>query len=124
MEADLVESRNLLRQIRPRPELARTYLSLHRLYDRAAQRAWDVDCHLRATSIFKELGMTDELRAAQALTARCRWAWRCVARMREAKREPLYKVGTRLVTASVAYGYGRCEATTSTQEVMPHGSAD
>jgi len=61
MEADLVESRNLLRQIRPRPELIHTYLSLRRLYGRAAQVAWAVDCHLRATSIFEELGMTDEL---------------------------------------------------------------
>ncbi len=61
----LIESMETLRQVRARPELARTYLALRRLYDRAGQMAWAVDCHFRATTIFEELGMTEELRAAQ-----------------------------------------------------------
>jgi tetratricopeptide (TPR) repeat protein len=64
VEADLIESMNLFRQIRARPDLARTYLSLRRLYDRAGQSAWAVDCHFRATTIFDELGMDEELRLA------------------------------------------------------------
>ncbi len=64
-ERDLIESRDLLWQIRGRPELARTYLTLRRLYERAGQMPWAVDCHYRAVSIFEELGMTDELRTAQ-----------------------------------------------------------
>jgi len=59
-----------LRQIRARPDLARTYLSLRRLYDRAGQIAWAVDCHFRATSIFDELEMNSELRFAQGQAAR------------------------------------------------------
>jgi len=61
----LVESMRLLRQIRARADLARTYLSMRRLYDRAGQIAWAVDCHFRATTIFDELGMPEELRQAQ-----------------------------------------------------------
>jgi len=70
VETDLIESMYLLRQIRARPDLARTYLSLRRLYDRAGQIAWAVDCHFRATTIFDELGMDDELRFAQGQAAR------------------------------------------------------
>ncbi len=70
VESDLIESMHLLRQIRARPDLARTYLSLRRLYDRAGQMAWAVDCHFRATTIFDELGMEEELRAAQGQAAR------------------------------------------------------
>lgn len=70
VESDLIESMHLLRQIRARPDLARTYLSLRRLYDRAGQIAWAVDCHFRATSIFDELGMDSELRFAQGQAAR------------------------------------------------------
>ncbi len=65
----LVESMRLLRQIRARADLARTYLSMRRLYDRAGQIAWAVDCHFRATTIFDELGMTEELRQAQGQAA-------------------------------------------------------
>lgn len=70
IEAALIESMHLLRQIRARPDLARTYLSLRRLYDRAGQMAWAVDCHFRATTIFDELGMDEELRLAQGQAAR------------------------------------------------------
>ncbi|GAB4503119.1 MAG: AAA family ATPase [Anaerolineales bacterium] len=70
VESDLIESLHILRQIRARPDLARTYLSLRRLYDRAGQIAWAVDCHFRATTIFDELGMEEELRAAQGQAAR------------------------------------------------------
>ena len=63
---------HLLRQVRARPDLARTYLSLRRLYDRAGQIAWAVDCHFRATTIFDELRMEDELRATQGHAARNR----------------------------------------------------
>lgn len=70
VESDLIQSMHLLRQIRARPDLARTYLSLRRLYDRAGQIAWAVDCHFRATTIFEELGMEEELRAAQGQAAR------------------------------------------------------
>jgi tetratricopeptide (TPR) repeat protein len=38
IESDLIESMHLLRQIRARPDLARTYLSLRRLYDRWTDR--------------------------------------------------------------------------------------
>ncbi|MBI5838978.1 MAG: AAA family ATPase [Chloroflexi bacterium] len=69
VESDLIESMNLFRQIRARPDLARTYLSLRRLYDRAGQTAWAVDCHFRATTIFDELGMDEELRLAQGQAA-------------------------------------------------------
>lgn len=72
IEANLIHSMHLLRQIRARPDLARTYLALRRLYDRAGQTAWAVDCHFRATSIFEELGMGDELREAQGQPARDR----------------------------------------------------
>ncbi len=65
VEALLIESMQTLREVRARPELARTYLALRRLYDRAGQMAWAVDCHFRATTIFEELGMSDELQAAQ-----------------------------------------------------------
>ncbi len=70
IESDLIDSMHLLRQIRARPDLARTYLSLRRLYDRAGQIAWAVDCHFRATTIFDELGMDDELHFAQGQAAR------------------------------------------------------
>jgi len=69
VEAHLTESLRILRRIRARPDLARTYLALRRLYDRAGQTAWAVDCHFRATSIFDELGMADELRLAQGQAA-------------------------------------------------------
>ena len=70
IESDLIESMHLLRQIRARPDLARTYLSLRRLYDRAGQIAWAVDCHFRATIIFDELELDNELRFAQGQAAR------------------------------------------------------
>lgn len=69
VESDLIESMNLFRQIRARPDLARTYLSLRRLYDRAGQTAWAVDCHFRAITIFDELDMDEELRLAQGQAA-------------------------------------------------------
>jgi hypothetical protein len=69
VERSLIISLNLLRAVRARPDLARTYLSLRRLYDRAGQSAWAVDCHFRATTIFEELGMKDELRLAQGQPA-------------------------------------------------------
>ncbi|MCA9933103.1 MAG: AAA family ATPase, partial [Anaerolineales bacterium] len=65
IEANLIRAMHILRQIRARPDLARTYLTMRRLYDRAGQSAWAVDCHFRATTIFEELGMDDELRGAQ-----------------------------------------------------------
>ena len=70
IEADLIESANLFRRVRARPDLARTYLSLRRLYDRAGQTAWAVDCHYRATTIFDELDMDEERRLAQGQAAR------------------------------------------------------
>ena len=70
VETLFVKSAALLRQIRARPDLARTYLALRRLYDRAGQSAWAVDCHFRATTIFEELGMGVELREAQGQPAR------------------------------------------------------
>ncbi|MBI4771259.1 MAG: AAA family ATPase, partial [Chloroflexi bacterium] len=69
IENNLIESMQALRQIRARPELARTYLALRKLYDRAGQIAWAVDCHFRATTIFEELGMLEELRQAQGQAA-------------------------------------------------------
>ncbi len=69
VEENLIESMRILRRIRARPDLARTYLALRRLYDRAGQTAWAVDCHFRATSIFDELGMVEELRLAQGQAA-------------------------------------------------------
>jgi hypothetical protein len=69
IENHLIESMQVLRQIRARPELARTYLALRKLYDRAGQIAWAVDCHFRATTIFEELGMLEELRQAQGQAA-------------------------------------------------------
>ncbi len=69
IEDHLIAAMRLLRETRARPELARTYLALRRLYDRAGQIAWAVDCHFRATSIFDELGMTEELRQAQGQAA-------------------------------------------------------
>jgi tetratricopeptide (TPR) repeat protein len=69
VEANLIEAVNIFRQVRARPDLARTYLSLRRLYDRAGQTAWAVDCHFRATTIFEEMGMDDELRRAQGQAA-------------------------------------------------------
>jgi len=69
VEEHLIESMRTLRHIRARPELARTYLALRRLYDRAGQMAWAVDCHYRATTIFEELSMTRELRQAQGQAA-------------------------------------------------------
>jgi DNA-binding SARP family transcriptional activator len=72
VENCLIESMQVLRQVRARPDLARTYLALRRLYDRAGQIAWAVDCHFRATSIFEELGMSEELRQAQGQAARDR----------------------------------------------------
>ena len=69
VEDSLRESLRILRRIRARPDLARTYLALRRLYDRAGQTAWAVDCHFRATSIFDELSMADELSIAQGRAA-------------------------------------------------------
>ncbi len=69
IEDGLIESMQLLRQVRARPDLARTYLALRRLYDRAGQIAWAVDCHFRATTIYEELGLVDELRQAQGHAA-------------------------------------------------------
>ncbi|HSF79780.1 MAG TPA: AAA family ATPase [Anaerolineales bacterium] len=69
VESHLINSLGLLRQVRARPDLARTYLALRKLYDRAGQIAWAVDCHFRATSIFEELGMVEELRQAQGQAA-------------------------------------------------------
>ncbi len=69
IEELLLESMQVLRQVRARPDLARTYLTLRRLYDRAGQIAWAVDCHFRATTIFDELGMIEELREAQGQAA-------------------------------------------------------
>ncbi len=69
IETHLLQSMHTLRQIRARPDLARTYLTLRRLYDRAGQIAWAVDCHFRATTIFDELGMVEELRQAQGQPA-------------------------------------------------------
>jgi DNA-binding SARP family transcriptional activator len=69
VESDLIESMHLLRQIRARTDLARTYISLRRLYDRAGQIAWAVDCHFRAITIYDELGMEEELRHAQGQAA-------------------------------------------------------
>ncbi|MEM7343183.1 MAG: hypothetical protein AAF485_02990, partial [Chloroflexota bacterium] len=70
IERNLIEATTLLRQVRARPDLARTYATLRRLYDRAGQLAWAVDCHFRATSIFEELGMTTELREAQGYASK------------------------------------------------------
>lgn len=69
IERRLLDARTTLRAIRARPDLARTYLALRRLYDRAGQIAWAVDCHFRATTIFDELGMTTELMIAQGQAA-------------------------------------------------------
>ncbi|MCA9924725.1 MAG: AAA family ATPase, partial [Anaerolineales bacterium] len=69
IERQLVNSASNLRRIRARPDLARTFLALRRLYDRAGQTAWAVDCHFRATTIFEELGMGEELREAQGQAA-------------------------------------------------------
>lgn len=69
VEDHLNESVRILRRIRARPDLARTYLALRRLYDRAGQTAWAVDCHFRATSIYDELGMREELSLAQGRAA-------------------------------------------------------
>ncbi|MCP4357105.1 MAG: AAA family ATPase [Chloroflexi bacterium] len=71
-ESDLIHARDILRDIRARPDLARTYLTMRRLYDRAGQIAWAVDCHFRATTIFEELGMGMEKREAQGHAARDR----------------------------------------------------
>ncbi len=69
IEAHFSESLRILRRIRARPDLARTYLALRRLYDRAGQSAWAVDCHFRATSIYEELRMTKELELARGRAA-------------------------------------------------------
>ncbi len=69
VESLLIESMEVLRKVRARPELARTFLALRRLYDRAGQMAWAVDCHFRATTIFEEIGMTRELHLAQGQAA-------------------------------------------------------
>ena len=69
IEDDLIDARNTLRETRSRPDLARTYLSLRRLYDRAGQIAWAVDCHFRAITIFEETEMLTELRQAQGQAA-------------------------------------------------------
>ncbi len=69
IEKHLIEARNTLRDTRSRPDLARTYLALRRLYDRAGQIAWAVDCHFRATTIFEETEMNAELRLAQGQAA-------------------------------------------------------
>jgi hypothetical protein len=69
IEDHLIHSMLVLRQVRARPDLARTYLAMRRLYDRAGQIAWAVDCHFRATSIFEELDMGEELLQAQGQAA-------------------------------------------------------
>jgi DNA-binding SARP family transcriptional activator len=69
IEAALIQAATLLRQIRALPDLARTYLALRRLYDRAGQTGWAIDCHFRATTIFEELKMADELQAAYGYAA-------------------------------------------------------
>ncbi len=69
IEDQLIRARDRLRQIRARPDLARVYLTLRRLYDRAGQMAWAVDCHFRAVTIFEELGMDEERRQAQGQAA-------------------------------------------------------
>ncbi len=69
VENNLIESMDILRQVRALPDLARTYLALRRLYDRAGQIAWAVDCHFRAVSIFEQLEMVNELRQAQGQAA-------------------------------------------------------
>ncbi len=70
VETHLIQSMQVLRQVRARPDLAWTYLALRRLYDRAGQIAWAVDCHFRATTIFEELGMSAALSAAQGQAGR------------------------------------------------------
>lgn len=70
VEDYLIAARNLMRQVRCRPDLARTYLALRKLYDRAGQIAWAVDCHFRATAIFEECGMSKELTTAQGMASR------------------------------------------------------
>lgn len=70
VEDYLITARNLMRQVRCRPDLARTYLALRKLYDRAGQVAWAVDCHFRAISIFEECGMSRELTKAQGKASR------------------------------------------------------
>lgn len=70
VEMLLIQSMHALRRVRARPDLARTYLALRRLYDRAGQIAWAVDCHFRATSLFEELGMRQELEEAQGRAVR------------------------------------------------------
>ncbi|PJB68747.1 MAG: hypothetical protein CO094_00240 [Anaerolineae bacterium CG_4_9_14_3_um_filter_57_17] len=70
VETRLIQSMQILRQVRARPDLAWTYLALRRLYDRAGQIAWAVDCHFRATTIFEELGMSDALCSAQGQAGR------------------------------------------------------
>lgn len=69
VEDHLLKAVDLLRSIRARPDLARAYLALRRLYDRAGRIAWAVDCHFRAVAIFEELDMPAELRAAQGRPA-------------------------------------------------------
>ena len=69
VESYLIESMQTLREVRARADLARTYLALRRLYDRAGQMAWAVDCHFRAITIFEELNLVDELRQAQGRAA-------------------------------------------------------
>lgn len=69
LETKLIRAMHTLRRIRARPDLARTYLTMRRLYDRAGQIAWAVDCHFRATTIFSELGMMAEHREAQGQPA-------------------------------------------------------
>jgi len=69
VEANLLSAMQIFRQIRARPDLAWTYLALRRLYDRAGQIAWAVDCHFRATTIFEELGMNEALLDAQGRPA-------------------------------------------------------
>lgn len=64
-EEKLLVALELLRQMRARADLAHTYLTLRRLYDRAGQVAWAIDCHFRAITIFEELGMAAEVAAAQ-----------------------------------------------------------
>lgn len=68
-ERQLLDATQLLRQTRARPDLAHTYLMLRRLYDRAGQSAWAIDCHFRAITIFEELGMERELAEARGQAA-------------------------------------------------------
>ncbi len=69
IEKKLLAARTILQAIRARPDLARTFLSLHHLYVQVGQIGWASDCLSQATTIFDELDMGDELLAAQSHAA-------------------------------------------------------